>query len=165
VNGHRSASRAVRIRRGRSGEGDRLREIAIASKSYWGYDVDRVREWASGADFTTEAIRFEDIQVAEVDGQAVGWAGLAPRGDVCRLDNLWVEPEWIGKGIGRRLFRRAAERALELGARSMEWEAEPNAIGFYEAMGARYLRDSDPSEWGRVLQVMGIDLEAGSAPS
>jgi hypothetical protein len=25
-------------------------------------------------------------------------------------------------------------------------------------MGARYLRDSGPSEWGRILPVMGIEL-------
>jgi hypothetical protein len=39
-----------------------------------------------------------------------------------------------------------------------EW-AEPNAIGFYEKLGARYLRDSEPSEWGRVLPVMGVSLD------
>jgi hypothetical protein len=40
----------------------------------------------------------------------------------------------------------------------MEWEAEPNAVGFYDRLGARYLRDSRPNEWGRVIPVMGIDL-------
>jgi hypothetical protein len=40
----------------------------------------------------------------------------------------------------------------------MEWEAEPNALGFYEQMGGRHLRDSEPGVWGRVNAVMGIDL-------
>ena len=40
----------------------------------------------------------------------------------------------------------------------MEWEAEPNAIGFYQKMGSRYRRDSASSEWGRILQVMGVEL-------
>jgi hypothetical protein len=39
----------------------------------------------------------------------------------------------------------------------LEWEAEPNALEFYEKMGARRLRDST-SEWGRTLSVMGVDL-------
>ena len=30
----------------------------------------------------------------------------------------------------------------------MEWEAEPNALGFYERMGGRYLRDSEPERMG-----------------
>jgi hypothetical protein len=37
-------------------------------------------------------------------------------------------------------------------------EAEPNALGFYERMGGRYLRDSEPSAWGRVIPLMGVDL-------
>jgi hypothetical protein len=40
----------------------------------------------------------------------------------------------------------------------MEWEAEPNAVGFYERMGASYIRDSEVSEWGRVLPVLGVSL-------
>jgi hypothetical protein len=41
----------------------------------------------------------------------------------------------------------------------MEWEADPNAVPFYEHLGARRLRESEPSEWGRVLPVMGCSLD------
>jgi GNAT superfamily N-acetyltransferase len=88
----------------------------------------------------------------------VGWAALIPRGDVCWLDDLWIEPEWIGKGLGTRLFVHAAERGKQFGAQRMEWEAEPHALGFYERMGGRYLRESEPGVWGRTLAVMGVDL-------
>jgi hypothetical protein len=52
-----------------------------------------------------------------------------------------------------------AAKARELGAVRLEWEAEPNAVGFYEKLGGRYLRDSEASEWGRVLPVMGVSLD------
>jgi hypothetical protein len=39
----------------------------------------------------------------------------------------------------------------------MGWEAELNAVGFYERMGGRYLREQ-MGDWGRSLPVMGIDL-------
>ena len=48
--------------------------------------------------------------------------------------------------------------ARERGCTRMEWEAEPNALGFYERMGASAIRDSEPTEWGRVLPVMGVSL-------
>ena len=51
-----------------------------------------------------------------------------------------------------------AEEARERGARRLEWEAEPNATGFYERMGGTYVRDSEVTEWGRVLEVLGLDL-------
>ena len=38
-------------------------------------------------------------------------------------------------------------------------EAEPHARGFYERMGASYIRDSDVTEWGRVLEVLGLTLK------
>jgi GNAT superfamily N-acetyltransferase len=133
-------------------EGERLREIAVAAKSYWGYELDRVREWAAAGDFSPEGLRQRDVHVAEVDGRPIGWAAVIPSGEVCWLDDLWVESEWIGTGVGSLLFRHAARRGRELGASRMEWEAEPNAIGFYERMGARHLRDSEPSAWGRVIR-------------
>jgi GNAT superfamily N-acetyltransferase len=148
---------AVVIRQGRVDEGARLKEIAIASKGFWGYEPERVREWADQGDFTPDALQKLALFVAEAGGRTIAWASIEPRGESAWLADLWVEPEWIGKGIGARLFRVAAEHAQRTGAAAMEWEAEPNAIGFYEKMGGRYLRDST-TEWGRVLSVMGVDL-------
>jgi GNAT superfamily N-acetyltransferase len=149
----------VHIRAGHAEEADLLREIAIAAKSHWGYDQTWVRQWVEGGGFSEEALRAREIYVAEIDEIPVGWASSVPKGDVCWLDDLWIDPMWIGKGVGSRLWRYVAQRAFDLGAVRMEWEAEPNAIGFYEKMGGSYLRDGGSSEWGRVLPVMGVTLQ------
>jgi GNAT superfamily N-acetyltransferase len=146
------------IRNARPDEGERLREIAIASKSHWGYDESQVRTWAAQGDFSAGGLARKHFLVAEAGGQAVGFASLIPRADACVLDDLWLEPAWIGYGLGSKLFQASAERARQLGAKRLEWEAEPNAVGFYEKMGGRYLRDSDPTEFGRVIPVMGMEL-------
>jgi GNAT superfamily N-acetyltransferase len=150
---------SVRIRAVERGEGERLRGIAIAAKGHWGYDLDRVRQWGATGDYSDQALRQKEIYVAQVGKDAIGWAGLIPNGEVCWLDDLWVHPIWMGHGTGSRLFRHAADRAKALGASRMEWEAEPNALGFYEKMGGRYLRESEPNQWGRVLSIMGIAIE------
>jgi GNAT superfamily N-acetyltransferase len=148
----------VVIRRGSAADGGRLKEIAIASKGHWGYEPERVREWADRGDFGRETLERLALFIAEAGGRTVAWASVEARGETAWLADLWVEPAWIGKGIGTRLFRRAAEHARQTGAAVLEWEAEPNALGFYEKMGARRLRDSSTSEWGRTLSVMGVDL-------
>jgi GNAT superfamily N-acetyltransferase len=148
----------IRIRQAEPAEGERLREIAIAAKEHWGYGPERVRAWAAQGDFSPEGLRAKDFYVAVSDGRAIAFASLMAKEERWVLDDLWVEPGWIGKGVGSRLFRFAAERAAEAGARRLEWEAEPHAVGFYERMGARYLRDSEPSEWGRINPIMGIEL-------
>jgi GNAT superfamily N-acetyltransferase len=148
----------VAIRPARPDEGERLRQIAIDAKGHWGYDQDWVRSWAARGDFSAGALTGTPVLVAEADGRAVSFAMLIPKGEVAWLDDLWVEPPWIGRGVGRRLFEEAADRARELGAERMEWEAELNAIGFYEKLGGTYLRDSEETELGRVLPIMGLEL-------
>jgi GNAT superfamily N-acetyltransferase len=128
---------------------ERLREIAFAAKAHWGYDIARVREWS-------DTIDFDDGRELLVEDD-VAWASLVPGGEVCVLEDLWVDPPAMGRGLGTRLFRRALERARELGATRLEWEAEPNAVGFYEKMGGRPIGER-MSSWGRLLSVMGVDL-------
>jgi GNAT superfamily N-acetyltransferase len=150
---------AVLIRRARPGEGARLRDIAIAAKAYWGYDLDRVVEWANGGDYSDEALRTREVYVAELEGGAVAWAALICKTkDDSWLDDLWVEPAAIGRGVGTALFRYVAERAKELGATRLVWEAEPNAVGFYEKLGARPTGYENLSSWGRRIPVLELDL-------
>jgi GNAT superfamily N-acetyltransferase len=149
----------VVVRPARADEGTRLKEIAIAAKGFWGYEADKVRAWADQGDFTPERLQELVVFVAESGGGIVGWASLIPKDEVGWLEDLWIDPAWMDKGVGSLLFRHAAEYAKGLGAGRMEWEAEPNAIGFYEKMGGTYVRESEQTEWGRYLSVMGVELD------
>jgi GNAT superfamily N-acetyltransferase len=151
-------SSAIRIREGTEADFERLRAIAVEAKAHWGYDRALVEEWAQGGDFEPESLRRRLLYVAEEDGRPIAWAALIPRGEVGWLDDLWVDPAWIGRGLGRALFEHVATEARQRGARRLEWEAEPNAQGFYRHMGAVYRRDSEETEWGRVLEVLGVEL-------
>jgi N-acetylglutamate synthase-like GNAT family acetyltransferase len=129
-----------------------LRTVAEASKGHWAYEPERLRTWAAALDLTRE------IWVAELAGEVVAWAAVLPPADgVCELDDLWVEPGSIGCGIGAILFNQAVARARFLGARRLRWEADPNAVGFYEQMGAATVGTATGS-WGRELPVMEIPL-------
>jgi GNAT superfamily N-acetyltransferase len=143
-----------RLRPAAGDDHERLRELTFESKAHWGYDRDFVRRWAEGLDFESDCERW----VADLDGAIVAWASLVPPADgVAVLDDLWVDPAWIGRGLGSRLFRLVADRARELGAERLEFGAEPNAVGFYEKLGGRKVRDH-VTEWGRVAPWMGIEL-------
>jgi GNAT superfamily N-acetyltransferase len=99
-----------------------------------------------------------EIWLAEEDGSPVAWLALLPPEDgVVELDDLWVDAPAIGRGIGSELFTFARERARELGGTALRWEAEPNAIGFYEHLGAETIGTAT-SSWGRELQVMRVGL-------
>ena len=146
------------VRPARPGHCQRLREITIASKGSWGYPDEQTRAWVERLDISDRLLERTDTAVAEADGRVVAWAQVLPVVDgVGVLDHLWVEPEAMGAGVGTQLFNWAAARARELGAATMEWEGEPNALGFYERMGGRRVRTA-MSEWGRPLPVMALEL-------
>ena len=84
--------------------------------------------------------------VAEVDGQIAGFALWYIRystwkGRRLYLEDLYVEPDMRGSGIGARLFERLVEEAKEKGFHGMVWQAldwnEP-ALNFYRKYGARF---------------------------
>ena len=60
------------------------------------------------------------------------------------LEDLFVVPEWRGRGIGRQLLTTLASLAMERGCGRFEWAVldwnEP-AIAFYRRMGADVLPD------------------------
>jgi GNAT superfamily N-acetyltransferase len=147
-------SAVIATRAARPADHERLRVLTFESKAHWGYDRDFVRRWA-------ESLAFDDGQerwVAELDGEIVAWAGLVPPAHgVAVLDDLWVDPACMGRGLGSRLFRLAADRARELGAERLEWGAERHALGFYEKMGGRFLR-THVTEWGREGRWYGMEL-------
>ena len=89
--------------------------------------------------------------VAEVGSKVEGMALVFPRystwkGPVIHLEDLIVTEAMRGSGLGSALLERVVRYGKEKGVRRISWEVldwnEP-AIGFYEAKGAKVLRDWD----------------------
>jgi GNAT superfamily N-acetyltransferase len=60
------------------------------------------------------------------------------------LEDLFVVPEWRGRGVGRRLLTHLAAIAVERGCGRFEWAVldwNESAIGFYRRLGAQMLDD------------------------
>lgn len=89
--------------------------------------------------------------VAEKAKQVVGIALIYDRystwkGRVIHLEDLIVTKEMRGSGLGSALLKEVVKYAYDLGVKRVSWEVldwnEP-AIKFYEAKGARVMRDWD----------------------
>ena len=90
--------------------------------------------------------RYAETLIAEIDGEPAGFAlffhsfstFLARPG--VYLEDLFVVPEHRGHGVGRALFERLAQTAVERGCGRLEWAVldwNKDAIRFYEGLGAK----------------------------
>lgn len=145
------------IRPARAEEAGALAALAVRSKGYWPYSAPFLKRFERTLALTPEVVASNDVLVAERDGEVSGFYVLLHRNALAVLDDLWLEPAEIGRGCGRELFEHAAARAAARGARVLEWEAEPYAVGFYERMGGETVAWVD-SPLGRRLPVMRLGL-------
>jgi GNAT superfamily N-acetyltransferase len=103
--------------------------------------------------------------IAEEDGIAAGFALYFPiystwQGPSLHLEDLFVKPEFRGKGIGKSLLQAVAAAAVKHGCTRLQWDVlewnEP-AIQFYNSIGATMLH-----EWRR-MRVTGDALHVLAA--
>lgn len=73
--------------------------------------------------------------VAEEDGLLVGFATWIEAGDSIELEDLFVDPDWMRRGIATALVNCIVEVVRALGAERLEVTANPHALGFYSAFG------------------------------
>jgi GNAT superfamily N-acetyltransferase len=104
---------------------------------------------------------YAEVIIGELDGKAQGFALFFHNFSTFEgrpgvyLEDLFVQPEARGGGLGKALLARLAAIALERDCARLEWSVldwnEP-AIGFYKKLGARLM-----DEW-TVMRVDGADL-------
>ncbi len=150
----------IYVRRAIPEDADALTAIALAAKRHWGYPERWIEIWTPQLTFTPDYFETNEGWVAEMDRHPVGFYTLLASNDVISLENLWVTPEFIGKGIGKMLFLHATELARLHGYKTLQLDADPNAMGFYERMGMRKVgeRRADVAGQSRVLPIMEISL-------
>jgi GNAT superfamily N-acetyltransferase len=73
--------------------------------------------------------------VAEADGVVVGFATWAEADGGIELEDLFVEPGYMRRGIAMALVRRVAEFLRARGVQRLEVTASPDALAFYRAAG------------------------------
>lgn len=140
-------------------EAPRLTAIALRSKAHWGYDTAFMEACVAPLTVTAAIIESSPIFVAEEAGRVLGFYGLTDLGDDVDLAYMFVEPDFIGRGIGRSLWQHAIEMARVLGYCRLLVASDPYAERFYLAMGADRIGE-EPSEVaeGRTLPLLAFPL-------
>ncbi len=115
---------------------DALVALVLRSKASWGYDEDFMTRFAATS-VTRELVGPRRVSLVALSGQReVGLAVVDDEGSRAWLEDLWVEPALFIRGVGRALFVASLDVVRGWGRSVLELESDPNAEGFYLAMGA-----------------------------
>lgn len=153
----------VLIRPAASGEADALSNLAMRSKAHWGYSKEFIE--ACAAELRVDPKRLDDPDyscfVAACKEAVLGYYAIQRESDMqFELDGLFVEPEQIGRGIGRQLVIHAVERVSAAGGLVLVIQGDPNATEFYLGVGARQTGSRESGSIpDRFLPVFEIDVQ------
>ncbi len=140
------------IRRAVPDETAVLNALTARSVLSWGYEPEFLDWEPETITVTAEFIAGSPVYVLEEAGRIVGYYGLLGEPPEVALDKLFVEPDRIGTGCGKRLWRHAVATVREMGATVLTFAADPNAAPFYRAMGAEWVGGEPTSRPGWVLE-------------
>ncbi len=129
-----------------------LTDLCMRSKAHWGFDANFMSKCLPIFTYTSD-----DLAIGHwaVEQNLLGMVHIVITGQSASLDKLFIDPAAIGKGLGHQLFHWAETHARGNGASVITIVADPNAVGFYERVGAELI-GQHPSDAipGRMLPVL-----------
>jgi ribosomal protein S18 acetylase RimI-like enzyme len=86
------------------------------------------------------------LLLAKVNGEIAGCVAVRPLEDnICEMKRLWVEPRFLGYGLGRKLAEAIVNAGRELGYKTMRLDTMPDRLKaaghIYDALGFKEIPD------------------------
>jgi N-acetylglutamate synthase-like GNAT family acetyltransferase len=150
------------IRRATTTDAEELTRLAHESKSHWGYPQRWIELWRDQLTIEPATIADNPYYLAEEDGQVLACYGLIAGEAFWTLEDFWVRPSSMGRGVGRAMIEHLKVVAIECGARTVQIDADPNAEQFYLRMGAHKVGEAHSQIDGtpRVRPILHLPLVA-----
>ena len=137
-----------------------LTRITKKSKGYWGYSDEQMEIWSASLTISKAYIETKSVFKLLVGNEIIGYYSYFGEGNkTVKLDNLFVLPEYIGKGYGQALMLDFLNRMQESGIDTVTLESDPHAEGFYLKYGFTKMGLMETSISDRYLSVMEMKIK------
>ena len=125
---------------------DNLDALIFRSKAHWGYDAEMMAIMKRVLKVSQDALRDQRVMLGIIDQDIAGVVQIEqvdPKR--CELDLLFIDPAFMGQGVGKALYDWSVNWTRTAGCRELTILSDPYAQPFYEAMGADFIemRPSD----------------------
>ena len=137
-----------------------LTEITKKSKAFWGYSEEQMILWNDALTISEDQIESQFIYKLIHENQIIGYYSYYFETEkTIKLDNLFLLPEFIGKGIGNQLMTDFLNRIKEITTiNKVILDADPNAEKFYQKFGFNTIGQLETSIKNRFLPQMELTL-------
>ena len=126
-----------KIRRATVGELNTINDLIMSSKSYWDYDPEYLEGCRQTLRLDEDYLQSWPCFVMETgDKVLAGFSSIVSFENKPELHNLWILPEYIGRGLGKNLFLHMMDEAKAKGWMPIRIVADPFAEDFYKKLGA-----------------------------
>lgn len=137
----------------------RLTEITKKSKAYWGYSDEQMEKWNNNLTITRDYIEENSVFNLVDENQIIGYYSyFRLENNQVKLDNLFILPEYIGKGFGSFLMNDFVERMRNEKCQKIILDSEPNAEQFYQKIGFTKIGEFETSIKNRFMPIMEMIL-------
>ena len=136
-----------------------LSDIAFKGKSFWGYEIEQLNKWKDDLTISKSYIEINEVYNLLINDNIIGFFSLINiENCTLKLDFLFIYPDYIGKGFGKLLLNKAIEVAIQLNAKKIILDADPNAEKFYQYFGFKTYNLLESSIKDRFLPQMMLYL-------
>ena len=136
-----------------------LTVITKKSKAYWGYSNEQIEDWSPFLTVTEEYIETNSVFNLMLDNQIIGYYSFFHESEnSIKLDNLFVLPDFIGKGFGKLLMNDFLVGLQDLSVQKVVLNSEPNAESFYIKFGFVKIGQIETSIKDRYLPIMELKI-------
>lgn len=137
-----------------------LTEITKKSKAFWGYSEEQIQIWSQFLTVTPVYIETNSVYKLSIEDQIIGYYSYFNEGEkIIKLDNLFVLPEFIGKGFGRLLMEHFFLSVNKANKDKIVLHSEPNAEQFYAKLGFIKTGEIETSIKDRYMPLMELELK------
>lgn len=137
-----------------------LTEITKKSKAFWGYSQEQIETWSQFLTLTPLYIETNSVYKLAIENEIIGYYSFLNEEENCvKLDNLFVLPEFIGKGFGRILMEHFFLSLNKVSINKIILHSEPNAEPFYAKLGFIKTGQMETSIKDRYMPLMELELK------
>lgn len=133
--------------------------ITKKSKAFWGYSEEQILIWNNSLTVSKQYIENNTVFKLITEDTIIGYYSYFNiEKDTIKLDNLFILPDFIGKGFGKLLMNDFLKRIKKSETKKVQLHSDPNAENFYSKLGFKKVGSFETSIKNRFMPIMELYL-------